>query len=352
MSTETMAPNSRDWKGLAAQVLQARTVIAVYAVLIALYVALLHPWMMTWGATAVEQRLALPGDEIAPESYYTRAITIDAPTSVVWQWVVQIGQDRAGFYSNAWLENLFGGDIHNSWEIRPEWQELAVGDTVPMAPRGNILGDVTLLRIKAIEPGRMITDLPGRWVLLAVDDQTTRALLREPPQGPVMGEAFAYWVYDPMHFVMEQRMLQGIKERAEGQPLVAPSVQAVAQIGWLLAGVALLGLFVSRRRFCLWLAIPLVAVADGLVLGHDPQAALAGFLAAGITVAGALVFGRRWWPAYAYVGAFVILVLLFAPDAYAVFGLLFDLIALGAGVLVYRSRQQAIGFSLKARVAA
>ncbi len=28
------------------------------------------------------------------------------------------------------------------------------------------------------------------------------------------------WIFDPMHFVMEQRMLLGIKGRAEGMPLV------------------------------------------------------------------------------------------------------------------------------------
>ncbi|MHB1132812.1 MAG: SRPBCC family protein [Chloroflexota bacterium] len=348
MSTESSVGRGQ---GLAAQFLRARTVIAVYAALIALYVVFLHSWMMPWSATAEEQRLALPGDEAAPESYYTRAITVDAPTAVVWQWIVQIGQDRAGFYSNTWLENLFGGDIHNHWEIRPEWQQLALGDTVPMAPRGNPLGDVTLLRIAALEPGRMIADLPGRWVLLALDDHTARVLLREVPQGPIMGEAFAYWVYDPMHFVMEQRMLRGLKERAEGQPFVPPLFQTVAQLGWIAAGAALLGFYLSRRRHWPWLVLPLVAVADGLVLGHDPQAALAGFLAVGITVAGALFFGRRWWSAYAYLGAFVLLVLLFAPDAYTAFGLLFALTGVAAGALLYRSRRRATRLSSRLRTA-
>jgi hypothetical protein len=37
-----------------------------------------------------------------------RAVTIDAPVEDVWPWLAQIGQDRAGFYSYEWLENLAG----------------------------------------------------------------------------------------------------------------------------------------------------------------------------------------------------------------------------------------------------
>ncbi len=53
------------------------------------------------------------------------------------------------------------------------------------------------------------------------------------------------------------------------------------------------------------------------------NAALAGFLAVGITVAGGLAFGRRWWLPYLLIAAAVALALLLAPDPYAAFGLLF-----------------------------
>ena len=61
----------------------------------------LRPWYFTWGATADEWRTALPGDELLPEPalQLTRAITIDAPPSRVWPWLVQMGQDRGGLYS-------------------------------------------------------------------------------------------------------------------------------------------------------------------------------------------------------------------------------------------------------------
>jgi hypothetical protein len=81
------------------RVLRPAAVLTLVAALFALYAAVLHPWMMSWGATAQEQRMALPGDEGPgdPARSFTRAITIRAPPSEVWRWVIQIGQDRAGF---------------------------------------------------------------------------------------------------------------------------------------------------------------------------------------------------------------------------------------------------------------
>src|SRR5215212_4605652 len=103
----------------------------------ALHIALgpvLHRWRTRWGATPDECRRRLPGDELvpAPDWSYTHAITIDAPRSAVWPWLVQLGQGRGGFYSYEGLENLIGCDIHNVGEIRPELQRLRVDDQVRM----------------------------------------------------------------------------------------------------------------------------------------------------------------------------------------------------------------------------
>jgi hypothetical protein len=332
----------------------ARVVLTTCVVLLALYLAVLHPWLMSWGATAEEQRMELPGDGTPPEQHFTRAITINAPASEVWAWVVQIGQDRAGFYSNTWLENLTGADIHNSDRIRPEWQQRELGDAVRMAPReiaGGVLGDATATRIRVLEPGRAIGDNPGRFVLLPVDEGTTRLLLREPiappsgnPATDLLATAFTRVVWDPMHFVMEQRMLRGIKERAEGMPLVAPGTAAVAQLGWIVAGLATLGLYLSRREWQPWVMVPVIAVIPALDLAGDFQAALVGFLAVGITLLGALAFGRRWWPTYALISAGVLLILLLAPDPYSVFGGLFLslILATGGGYLHSRPSRVAV----------
>lgn len=74
-----------------------------------------------------------------------------------------------------------------------------------------------------------------------------------------------------------------------------------------------------------------------LLATRDLDATLAGFLALGITIAGGLAFGRRWWPAHLLIAAAVLLILLLAPDAYAAFGLMFLVAAGGLGLAaVYR----------------
>jgi hypothetical protein len=305
--------------------------LLIFAALGGLFVGVLHPWFMNWGSTPEEQAMALPGDTAPPETYFTRAISIDAPPSAVWPWLLAIGQDRAGFLSNDYLENLTGADIHNADVLRPEWRQRAVGDRVPMAgPRLRALGgDVTSTTIHLLEPERAIADTPGRFVLLQRGDSGTRLLLRESLDDPIRSGA-AWVLWDPMHFVMEQRMLRGIKERAERRPLVPPLVQGAAHVGWALAGLGLLGLFLARRAWRPWVLLPIGLVLPSLWLTGDLNSALAGFLAIGITLAGFLAFGWRWWPSYLLVASGVALVLVLAPDTYTVFGLIF--LALIAGI--------------------
>jgi hypothetical protein len=313
-------------------------VAVTVAALSALFVLVIHPWFMNWGSTSDEQSMALPGDTAPPEAYFTRAITINTPVSTIWPWLLAIGQDRAGFLSNDYLENLTGADIHNADALRPEWLQRALGDRVPMAsPAERALGgDATLTTIRILEPERAIADTPGRFVLLPRADGSTRLLLRESLKDPL--RAGAGWVlWDPMHFVMEQRMLQGIKERAEASPLVPPVLQLAAHVGWAVAAVGLIGLFLTRRRWSVWLALPVGVLALPLWLTGDLNSFLAGFLAIGITVLGSLAFGWRWLPPYLLIASGVALILLLAADSYTAFGLLLLIVAATAtGIFLAR----------------
>ena len=38
-------------------------------------------------------------------------MTIQAPVEQAWPWLAQLGQDRGGFYSYEWLENLAGCEM-------------------------------------------------------------------------------------------------------------------------------------------------------------------------------------------------------------------------------------------------
>jgi hypothetical protein len=104
----------------------------------AAYTLFVRPWHLRWGATDDENTMPLPGDDIKPDAgvSVTHAVTIDASPDVVWRWLVQIGQGRGGFFSYDFIENLFDLDIHNVYEIRPELQDLKVGDFVRSAHKG------------------------------------------------------------------------------------------------------------------------------------------------------------------------------------------------------------------------
>lgn len=312
---------------------QPITAAVVFVGLCTLFATVLHPWFMNWGATPDEQAMALLGDAALPDAYFTRAISIDAPPSAVWPWLLAIGQDRAGFLSNDYLENLAGGDIHNADTLRPEWQQRSIGERVPMAGQAerNLAGDYTLLTVRILVPQRVVGDIPGRFVLQPVGDSATRLLLREPLAIPERA-GYAWVVWDPMHFVMEQRLLQGIKERAESRPLVAPVAAAAAQAGWMLASLGLLVMFLRQRRWRLWLVLPIVLVAPSVWLTGDLSSGMAGFLAVGITIAGFLAWHWRWCAPYLLVACAVALVLLLAPDTYTAFGLIFLALAIAATV--------------------
>ncbi|MGO8735379.1 MAG: hypothetical protein ACLQVM_21585 [Terriglobia bacterium] len=200
------------------------------------HLGFIRPWYLNWGATGEEITRTWPGDELAPQpvSLATRALTINAPVTEVWPWIVQIGQDRGGCYSYTWLENLFFADMHNTDRIHPEWQTREVGDTVWLARKDRYGGRGRVV-VAALDPNRaMVLASPsdaeristggrakgGTWtfILEPIDDHTTRLILRS--RG-AQDESFAAMllvrlVFDPVHFIMERKMMLGIKQRAEG----------------------------------------------------------------------------------------------------------------------------------------
>ncbi len=202
--------------------LSARSVAPAIAVAGA--VAMLRRQLLRGGATDQEVGLALPGDELATSAALaaTRAITIHADSSDVWPWIAQLGQGRGGFYSYDFLENLVGCDIHSADEVVPRWQQVDVGDEIRLAPQ-------VALAVAVVEPGRALV-LRGAVPMgqsPAPYDFTWAFVLCDAPAGStrlVVRERYGYlrwWaplLVEPVgviSFVMSQRMLRGIRQRAE-----------------------------------------------------------------------------------------------------------------------------------------
>lgn len=171
--------------------------------------ALVRPWLRRWGATAEERGRRLPGDpDSRPLFTTTRAVTVHAPAKEVWRWLVQIGQDRGGFYSYDWLENLAGCDIHSADEIREEWQHRKAGDPLTIFP-----GYSTPLL--EVDPPRAVVIADwGAYVIEPIDGSTCRLIARSCAVRNAMGVAYVLGIEMP-HAIMERKMMLGIKQRAE-----------------------------------------------------------------------------------------------------------------------------------------
>jgi len=128
-----------------------------------------------------------------------------------------MGSGRGGAYTYDWIENLFALDMHSANEILPEFQDLKVGDVLPLgskAPR---------LRVEVLDPDRalVVRSEDGNWVWafgLYPDAKHTRLVSRNRIKTPGASAParLAYTVVmEPGSLVMERKMLLGIKQRAE-----------------------------------------------------------------------------------------------------------------------------------------
>jgi hypothetical protein len=179
---------------------------------------------LRWGATDEEANMALAGDELLPDADLTatRAVTVRAAAAGVWPWIAQLGQGRGGFYSYDFLENLVGCDIHSADRIVPEWQAINVGDQVNLHPEVGLV-------VALVDPERVLV-LRGGVPMGRTQppyDFTWAFIVRPGPAGAsrlLVRERYSYsrrWaplLVEPVElisFVMSQRMLRGIRERAE-----------------------------------------------------------------------------------------------------------------------------------------
>ena len=146
----------------------AAIVIFILAALLFSYLYIIRPWHLPWGATHLDRIAVLPGDALSPyaSAVVTHAVNIDAPAEAVWRWIVQIGQDRGGFYSYSFLENLIGCDMHNTFRIVTEWQQRAIGDTVWFGSPKRFGGQARMIAA-LVEPMRtLVLATPSDWELI------------------------------------------------------------------------------------------------------------------------------------------------------------------------------------------
>ncbi|HUG48909.1 MAG TPA: hypothetical protein VMP67_10920 [Candidatus Limnocylindria bacterium] len=133
-------------------------VLSAFLTASAVYFLVVRPKVKGWGVDPAEADLPIPGDELIPEASHveTRGITIDASPAQVWPWLVQMGFERAGWYSYDAMDNRGA----SAERILPEFQSLANGDVMPTHPGGGFL-------VKTVEPERAL--------VLYIDTESVRA---------------------------------------------------------------------------------------------------------------------------------------------------------------------------------
>jgi hypothetical protein len=161
----------------------------------------------------------MPGDDLLPRAQYrsTRAITIGAPPSEVWPWLVQVGWRRGGWYANDLLDNFAQPSART---IRPEFQDLHRGQYLAFVPKAS---ERTAFRVAdfAVEEW-LLWQTPNRswaWRLVALPEGRTRLVTRlhtvyEWSRPLAVITVLLMEVGD---YPMMRRMLRGIRGRAEAE---------------------------------------------------------------------------------------------------------------------------------------
>lgn len=188
------------------------------------------------GATPEERRRRFPGDELVePEGRIsTMATTVAAQPWAIWPWLVQMGRDKAGWYSWDRIDN---GGRPSSTEIRAEWQMLAVGDHLPAVADHRIWWEVAHLEperslvlwtrfdyshrrtVPAGEPDSTIYG-HGIWTFMlepCEDGTSTRLIIRvigyHRPRLLAPSIEIVFW--ELFHWFMTARQLRNLRLRAE-----------------------------------------------------------------------------------------------------------------------------------------
>lgn len=179
----------------------------------------LQPWFNNWGSSRFEREMEFPGETKLsdPKVTSTHAITINGTPSEIWPWLVQLGANKGGFYSYAWLENLVGCGVKNADRIIPEFQDLKEGDEVILHPKA------PPLKVTYLEKNRSLALEGWMFYLRPIDHTRTRLIARtyafdqkkDDKTGKIANFMFRSVFFDFAHFIMEQKQLREIKRMVE-----------------------------------------------------------------------------------------------------------------------------------------
>jgi hypothetical protein len=231
--------------------------VVVVSVLVGMAIAFylqLREQQQQWGVVPADRERSLAGDDLVPDAGIvdTRTLTIDAPASRVWPWLVQMGYERGGWYSYDAMD-MKGSSAE---QVLSEFQDLAVGDVVPthagggfvvreLVPRKALVlyldselvhqqaeaaaggadtaeGSTPGLQVSGVLGGMAMPEFRASWAFVLEPEaggRRTRLLERlrvEAPEGGLT-QKLGLPVFGMGVFAMTRKHMLGLKERAEGE---------------------------------------------------------------------------------------------------------------------------------------
>jgi hypothetical protein len=247
------------------------SVVAFLVILITLYLFLIRPSQLHWGATAQEVDRAMPGDDLVanPTFVATRAITIRGCPEDIWPWLVQMGYNRAGFYGYDLIENLGSKTaIRSAASITPELQHPKTGDLLPIS-------SVAHLTFGTIQPNQYLIwqseaqphDGAFTWALYPVDQSHTRLVSRIRLRYHQTMRALVLDLFTEFaDHVAVPRILVGVRNRVEGRASDSLVGEGLEIAVWMLALVEIAIAMVLMFRWRQWWRAWCVELGAGCLL--------------------------------------------------------------------------------------
>ncbi|RXJ89023.1 hypothetical protein CRV01_10410 [Arcobacter sp. CECT 8983] len=160
----------------------------------------------------------------------TRAITINASKNTVWQLLMQLGAKKQGFYSYDFLEENLKSKEKNA--------DLKIGDIIHGSSKEDGRLSSYNFKVLDIDPkDAIVLENWGTFLLKSKNKDQTRLIIRtQEIKSTNLLTAFKNELIIPFHFIMERRMMLGIKMEAEQNK--SPILSFNKDLLWL-AGVVL-----------------------------------------------------------------------------------------------------------------
>lgn len=170
-----------------------------------------------------DEKRILPGDDRLTHCKYqaTHVTDIEAPASIVWRYLMQLGCDRAGWYSIDALDNAGKPSVDHLVE---GWETRSTGDKLWATPKGDGFFDVyeTVKEKHFIiggESHRLGEPFSTTWAFILEpigDDAThlvTRARMKSQP--PIKEWLLGTLWMPPIHAIMQITQLKHLKQICE-----------------------------------------------------------------------------------------------------------------------------------------